>query len=782
MAIRFTHPLALLLLLGLVPIWLWSRRLSALRPSRRYIAIGLRVAGYVLCVLALAGIELRRTSDDLTVFFVLDQSHSVGQRSTAAILSYINQACDGMTARDKAGVVVFGGDASIECGPSAEIELDGIQSVVDRDQSSIAAGLRLALAAFPQHTQKRIVLISDGLETKGHAVDQAEIARGNDVAIDVLPLQASLGNDVLLEKLVLPDAIRLGEPFDVRIHARTMRDCRAKLRLLVNGQLVEGLRPEVSLTRGKNVFTLPLKLSTPGAKAFEAVIESPGDARPENNRVNAYAFIMGKPKVLLVDTDKAGAADLVKALRSEGALVEMRGPEAIPHRFQDFQDFSTLILSNVAADELTGDQMKIIQSSVRDFGMGLVMIGGPNSFGAGGYLDTPVEEALPVSMDVSNKKILPRGALVVILHTCEFPDGNAWARKIAVAALNVLARRDLFGLLAYTGGPRWCVPIQEARDKGYIASVIRSVSPGDMPDFDATMRMAYDGLAAASAGIKHMIIISDGDPSQPNPALADKIVAARITISTIVMAPHSPRDVQVMRDLASWGKGQFYNEPDPRQLPQIFIKEAVTVRKSLLFEKPFTPKVQHASDILEGLGAKLPQLRGYVCTTAKASAMVPIVSNNKDPVLAHWRYGLGKAVAFTSDAKNVWGAHLLAWSKYEKFWAQVLRWVNRNVQDSSFQINTDASGGKGWIAVDALSDDGKPLNFIKMKATVITPEFERLEVPLEQVSPGRYEAKFDAAKVGTYMINVQHRGPDGRVGLQRAGLAVSYSPEFKSAL
>ena len=777
MSIRFTHPLALLTLLGLVPILLWSRRLGNLRPLRRGIAVGLRVVVFALCALALAGLEVTRESDQLTVLFVVDHSHSMGQQTTAAI-SYINKACEAMKANDRAGIVVFGGDASLEATPTTQLTIEQMLSVVERDQSNIAAGLRLALAAFPQQAKKRIVLLSDGIQTKGHAEDEAKIARSNQVVIDVLPLQAPAPNDVLVDKIVLPERLHIDEPFDVRIYVRSMQDCPAKLRLLVNGALIG--EQEMTLTKGKNAFSLPQTLSEPGAYQFEAVIESPNDVRPENNRSYGFAFIQGQPRVLLVESDPTSVRELTQALQGEAVQVDLRGVDGLPSTFEDFQTYSAIILSNVPADGISRHQMSMIESGVRDFGIGLIMIGGEHSFGAGGYLNTPIERALPVSMDVSNKKILPRGALAVILHTCEFANGNAWARDIAIAALNVLSRRDLFGVLAYMGSPRWVVPLQEASNKEAIRSRIKRINPGDMPDFDSTLRMAHDGLVAVDAGLKHVVIISDGDPSQPSPAVADYILAAKITISTAVINPHSPRDVQTMRDLAAWGRGNFYDVADPRRLPQIFIKEAVTVRKSLIFEEPTTAHVQYFTDILEGIGRPLPQLRGYVCCTAKDSAQVPLVSQHKDPILAHWHYGLGKAVAFTSDAKNRWAAPWLGWANYNKFWRQTLRWVLRSVDDSQFRVTTGASDGQGWIGVDALADDGQPLNLLKMKATVVDPKFERAQIPLEQVAPGRYEAKFPAENVGTYMINMQHAGPDGKTGFQRTGLAIGYSEEFRS--
>ena len=56
---------------------------------------------------------------------------------------------------------------------------------------------------------------------------------------------------------------------------------------------------------------------------------------------------------------------------------------------------------------------------------------------------------LPVTMDVSQKKVLPKGALAIILHTCEFAEGNTWGKRITKQAIKVLGAQDEVGVLAY---------------------------------------------------------------------------------------------------------------------------------------------------------------------------------------------------------------------------------------------------------------------------------------------------------------------------------------------
>jgi len=179
-----------------------------------------------------------------------------------------------------------------------------------------------------------------------------------------------------------------------------------------------------------------------------------------------------------------------------------------------------------------------------------VMIGGEHSFGAGAYGGTPVEAALPVDMDVQKKKHMPTGAVAIVLHSCEFPDGNKWAAETAAAVIDVLGAQDKVGILLYgAGGEQWVVPMQEARDKDRLKQLVYAASPGDMPTFDPIMRMALNGLQHTDAQVKHVIVLSDGDPSPPLPAVMKAIRAAKITVSTVAVFPHGA-GTQTLEEMA----------------------------------------------------------------------------------------------------------------------------------------------------------------------------------------------------------------------------------------
>ena len=216
-------------------------------------------------------------------------------------------------------------------------------------------------------------------------------------------------------------------------------------------------------------------------------------------------------------------------------------------------------------------------------------------------------------MDVKQRRIIPSGALALILHSCEIPQGNYWAQEIAIAALDAISRNDFIGALRYSsGGESWLFPMEKAGNKLKQKNAIRNLAfggMGDMPSFATTMQMALDSLNGTPANIKHMVILSDGDPARPAQSLIDDIVDSKISISTVCINPHGQADVNTMFQLAKVGKGNFYHVKNNRNLPRIFTKEAMTVRRNLILEEPFTPQVTYISEILQGIRRRISRIK-----------------------------------------------------------------------------------------------------------------------------------------------------------------------------
>ncbi|MBX7255595.1 MAG: glutamine amidotransferase [Candidatus Hydrogenedentes bacterium] len=785
--IRFTFPLGLAFLI-LVPwtIGLGSK-LRSLSATRKWTAITIRVIVLLCMIFALAGAELVKINDKLAVFFLLDRSYSIPEATRLAAEQTVKTMTQAnMTSKDEAGIVAFGENPSIELSMGPTLELDTVQSYVGGEQTDIAAAIRLAMAAFPQGCMRRIVIMSDGNETYGSLLEEAKLAQAAGVGVDVLPIVLGQQPEVRMREVASPNRVNADEPFKLRVVVEADQDSQATLRLYQRGREGRQLMQTapVTLQKGDNAFLLPLELSNSGFYEYEAVVESESDTTYANNEGRSFTVVYGEPNVLYVDADWEHSQRLLPALQSEGVRVTQAKLGDLPTSLAQFQNYDSVVLADVSATDLSTDQLNALEAMVRDLGIGLVMIGGPNSFGAGGYHQTPVERALPVNMDLTQRKVLPQGALVCVLHTCEFQDGNAWARAIALSALDVLSSQDLMGALAYDWerGEAWLFNLQPVGDKSAMRSALNTTTIGDMPSVDPTLEMAYEALANCSASVKRVIVISDGDPAAPQASLLNKIKDAKISVSTICINPHRQSDQDMLRWVAYQTGGNYYYVTDPRKLPQIFTKEAAVVKRGLVVEKPFVPKVTYDSEIVRGIDPNsFPSLLGYVATTPKDSAIVSMISQDSDPVLAQWRYGLGKSVAFTSDVTTRWAPDWLKWEGFNQFWSQATRWSLRETSPASFSVDTRVKDGKGHIRIDAVDDQGRFVNFLRPEGVVTgpSPQFTRGALELIQTAPGIYEGTFPLEGSGTYMVNLTYEREDGSRGMMVTGLSMNYSKEYE---
>jgi len=320
---------------------------------------------------------------------------------------------------------------------------------------------------------------------------------------------------------------------------------------------------------------------------------------------------------------------------------------------------------------------------------------------------------------------------------------------------------------------------------------------GDMPSFDDALDLALNGtgptapsLKNSDARQKHIIIISDGDPQGPQPGLTKALQDNQVSVSTITVFPHhiDPQSgvAPVMREMAEKLKGRYYGPIDknPSQLPQIFIKEATVVRRSLIHEVdsgiPLT-LLDQSDDFVKGLQTVEP-LFGMVLTSKKNNPQidVPLVAgDNNDPVLATWQAGLGKAVAYTSDATQRWGNYWASSGAYGKFWAQVVRAVARPPMSTDFDIRVTQDGNVGHITVEAMNKDSGFMNFLNVGGQVLGPDMKPINTRLVQVGPGVYQGEFPIRDPGNYIAMLKYTGAGNKNGFLLGGLSNSTSPETR---
>ena len=782
MSFQFTQPYYLLLLVPTVAWLVWFTWKSDVQVSRwrRWLALALRLVVLLAVLFALAGLQFLRPVEGMNVFFLLDRSDSIPSGQQEAAREYVNHIAKLKRNVDNAGVIVFGSEASIETSPNPALDLQKIQAVVGTERTDLASAVRLGTAAFPETGQKRLVLLTDGNENIGDALS-AVVAANHQLAVsvDVLPMGIARGNDVAVEKIQLPPKLKKGQSFEVKIFIQADQATPATLRLFRNEQFLGEKR--IQLAAGKNLFAFPQSLAEPGFYSYDVQVDVKDDPLPQNNHGSGFTIVSGTPEILIVSADPEQDKVLAAALQSAQITNRLVGPERFPSTLAEMQSYDAIFISNLEAGDahLGNERLKLLESAVRDFGVGLVCVGGDHAYAAGGYRGTPLEATLPLSMELDSKKVLPSGAVVLIMHGMEFNNGNAVARECAVGVLGALGPKDEMGVLLWDGTEHWVFPLSKVGNGKDMAAAIAGMNQGDMPGFQSQLERAHEALNKSTANLKHIIVFSDGDPTAPTDELMQRIVDDHITVSTILISGHvGPETMQWM---ARRGNGRCFIVDSPDALPQVFIKEAAVILKSAIYEERFKPQLRSSTEMVRGLGAgEYPDLLGYVATTPKPLAETPLWTEKDDPLLAHWQYGLGRAVAFTSDAKAKWARLWLNWPKYRQFWSQVAQWSLRRLENADFTTEVSVERGEGLIDVDAADAQGNYRNFLNLQAIVVSPKGQSQTVRVEQTGPGHYEARFPTKDVGTYTLNLLEI-KDGKVrASQRVGASVNYSPEFSS--
>jgi Ca-activated chloride channel family protein len=765
--IRFGWPWALLLLAS-VP---WVLRVGR-RAGQPGLAT-LRSAAVALVVLALSGMQVLDRTAPVHVVFALDRSASVGPEQARAAEQFLREALRHRRPQDRVGLVTFGGQAVPEVAPAAVADLTPTQRPSPH-HTDLGEAIRVSASLLPPSGLRRVVVLSDGQDHGGTAVEAARVARAAGVQVDTVPLLRPPSPEASVEAIQAPASVPAGERVPVRVQVASTTPQELAVELTVDGLLVDERR--VFVAGGRSVVRFAWRAARPGWAEVQARVQAARDGVAANNVGAAVVRVEGPPAVLY-----AGSGRLPELLRAQGLRVERVQGNALPTAAGRLAPYHVVVLEDLPALALSRSQMEALRDYVRDLGGGLVVVGGPHAFGVGGYARTALEEALPVFMEVRHRVALPSMALVLVLDTSGSMGGAGTetakvelAKEVARSVVELLGDHDRIGVIQFDQDYRWLVPLVPARERERIVAQVGRLRAGGGTDMLPALRAAYEALRSVQARVKHVIVLSDG---QTDPGEFERWVgrmrAERITLTAVSVGKDA--DVPFMRSLARWGGGRHYLARDPSTLPQILVTEAFVSSRSYLVEGRFTPR-QVPGDLLRGIPG-VPPLRGYVATSPKPGAVVELSSGQRDPILAAWRYGLGRAVAFTSDAVPRWALEWQSWSPFARFWSQVVRWAMRE-DANGLQLHAEVVGSRLRIALDARGPAGEELDGLDVHARVVG--FRRVqEVQLRQTAPGWYEGEAVLDESGTYTVGLSAYDGGRAVGQAVRPVVMPYPPELR---
>ncbi|RIX51731.1 VWA domain-containing protein [Paenibacillus nanensis] len=786
MGIQADSPWALLLLAPLlVYIWRMARHTPRLQGTRKLAVIATRALILLLLVALIAGVAPYRTLEQRNVVFLADRSASMKDQD--AVGEWIAEAWRNKSEGDYGGILSAGLHAVVDRAlsekPLPNERQYEFRTELNDQFTDLSKGLQLGSALLREKGGGRIVLLSDGSENAGDALRGARLLKDAGIAVDVVELASALERDAAIDELQVPTALKQGETFSFQLNIQSTFTGEAEIRLFEDDRPVT--TASVHLEAGENRFALQGIAKDSGFHRFRAELFAAGDEQSANNEAFAFSRVSGPPIVLIVEGVPGSSGNIEAALSASLIGHETISPEQLSVELAAYAAYDSIILHNVPATRIAEKPMEWLAKAVGDYGVGLVMLGGEDSYGLGGYFKTPVERALPVYMDLQGRKQIPSlGLVLVIDRSGSMADGKLeLAKEAAMRTVELLRDVDTVGVVAFDSTPWWVVEPTPLTNRDEVLQKIQGIQAEGGTEIYMALDAGFKGLLEIDAQRKHMILLTDGQSSTSMnyKTITDAMNENLMTLSTVAVGEGS--DQALLQRLANDGKGRYYFTRDQSTLPAIFSRETVLMSRTYIVDGTIAPSVGDAGNWSALFDSGVPRLQAYVATTPKEMAEVALWSPDGDPLLARWTYGAGRSVAWTSDMIGKWAPEWVQWNRFPEALTEWVKWTFPQFDGSPYRISAAMDGGSGKLIVETTGDQYETGSVSGLAAALEEEEGEAAAKRLMPVAPGRYEAQLGEMEPGAYLtqigsLSAAEGGSAIREGTT-AGFVIPYSPEYR---
>jgi uncharacterized membrane protein len=769
--------------LALLPLFIVPSLLSlrAQARARRVLSTALRMLVAALILLALSQPAALVANSRTSTLVLVDISESVEEGFLAGARARIAGLCRTREA-GSVSVATFAREAQLVA-RGCEQELPARRPGAGR-ATDIEGALLFSLAQFEPDSARRLVLFSDGVETHGSMARAGAVLRAAGVQLFFVAPEATPAREAGIEQLELPEVVKAGAPFAVRASIRATHAAAARVRLLRDGQPEPGGDVPIALRPGSNTVSLRSLCRTPGKPVYrlELLLDGP-DRLPQNNAFERAIAVLGKPRILYVERERAQAGPLRDLLSSAGFEVDVRGPEGAPRSRAELNNFDFFILSDVPRASLPDGSAGAIASYLEEGG-GFLMAGGEQSFGLGGYRGSPFERFLPVALERKEKHDEPTLALSLVIDKSGSMNDEkiALAKEAARATASLLRDDDYLGVIGFDATPIHVVRMAAVQNRASVERGIERLKAGGGTAIFPALDAAYADLSGVRARKKHVILLTDGQTRESGlDVLVQNMQLSDITLSTVGLGEDVSRGL--LEELARLGHGRAYFTDDPKHVPRLFLHDTETVARSSAVEADVTAFAAAPADFLKQVRIEsAPPLRGYVATTPRGElSQVVLETAAREPLLARMRVGLGWSLAFTSDLKPRWAASWFSWPGFSRMLAQLVREHMRAEREGQLRIDAHIEDDELVGDVDVLSETSRFVNGLTGTMQLRRePAGQRLvSRAVEQLGPGAYQARFPLDEVGSYSLEASLEAT-GQPSRRALGFAThGYPREFR---
>ena len=753
MEIFFENQILLSLFLALLACW----ALALIVPSFREFAPSfLRVLFIGALLAALAGPYTESVESKSSVTVVLDVSDSMSPDGLEGEAKrVVRKLEDGGWDVD---VVPFAGKLG-EASSSVSEALSQRDQLVP-EHSSLESSLREVI----QQTSTDIVLVTDGVETKGSALS---LVSGGESGVSRIYPQISekllqITERVSIEDVFLPLTRKDAETLKgtVSLVSTLKKPQEGQLFVFQNGQL---LSDEIVELKPDSAIVRDISLPYSGSEKDEIEIRFiPSDSTAEVQTQKWFIHADEGKKILLLGQNEKANRYLKEGFESMNFQVS-NSLAVTSSGANVLGEFKAIVINNIPFSEIPAlvrrEARKYVESGGR-----FILVGGDRSYGLGGYVGTEIDAMMPVA-SIEPRRELKRINVAVQLvldksASMKFGQKIEFSKQAAREVVRSLKDADYFGVIGFDTTPFIAFPIRRLAEFRQMAiQRIGTLFAAGKTNLFPALDEARRGLINTPAGRKHIIVLTDGKIPDEGPhylQLVQQMRTRGITVSTVMMG--SEADTRLLRSMAQYGGGSFYQTRDPRSLPRIFLSDVQvsTKEQTLKEEEEYGVRRSNTARTKTTSLLSFPPVRGFVETKARKDEYIELVVTGRgkaSPFLATRTLGKGKTISYTTDANGRWSSYWVGWKNFRKFWRDLV--VPPEAQDGEdkgaefdFDLRWIKRGGNLVLDLIAYEEVTGAVSL-----TLEDVSGESKEYLAEEVVRGRYQVVLDEVPTGILTVS-----------------------------
>ncbi|MBR4759638.1 MAG: VWA domain-containing protein, partial [Lachnospiraceae bacterium] len=766
------------LLLVIADLLLFVKR-KRYHGKTAYVMAGLTV---LLLLLALFDLHLPGRQTGQATIFLADLSDS-NAGNLQQMETYLKDCIDKKPANDFYALVTFGEDTQVDQFLTKNDFFAGMQTSPAAHATDMEAAVSTGISMLPEGSAGRLVLLTDARQNRGDIRNMTPAITAGGIELCGLFFETETGNDCYIADAKMPTSLHPGDAYRLDVSVESNYDTPARIEISSGSRVIS--QKEVQLSKGSNSFVFAMQVSGEESESFQISVHAQGDTCDKNDTYHAYADVRQREKLLVVAGEEGTNAELEKVLTGGGVDYDTVSAKNMPDDLTSLLAYRAVLLDNVYIGKLPAGFLEQLKTYVRDYGCGLIACGGEDSFALGGYRDSVLEEVLPVDMEPRGIDSSPPIAMIMVIDhsgSMSASDNGRITRldlavEAASRAVDNFSSKDYVGVVTFDDRPTWQVPVVQVKDKQAIKDSIQSVAEGGGTMIFPALEEATKGILECPAEMKHILLLTDGQGETTNfTAVTNVLKQNNVTLSTVAVGDDA--DTRLLASLANDCGGRAYLSDAQQDIPRIFAKEVFMSGESYLQNGDFSLKVNTSDELAKGLFEEgWPMISGYVASTPKNGATQVLTSDKDDPILTVWQYGLGRTIAWNTDARGVWSGGFSGQEDYAGLWRRICDYSfgMETVAGDHVEVVKDSISGRN-VAVYTAAEytDGSAVTGL-----YTDPDGKQGELTFAAKKPGEFEAQLPENEPGIYHISAVRTENGEQTSASRTAAVLQFSDEYR---